>query len=91
MELDELDRLIACAELRNPGKFNASRERYLAEISFKAGYKQGTKDNYDCGVEDRKLGIREVVDAVGEIFPHGHVFLKEWQDKLKSWGIEEVK
>jgi len=37
IEEQELKRLLASAELRNPGKFNASRERYLVEISFKAG------------------------------------------------------
>ena len=37
METKELKRLIACAELRNPKTYNASRERYIVEISFKAG------------------------------------------------------
>ena len=40
MEAKELDRLIACAELRNPKVYNASRERYIAEISFKAGMRK---------------------------------------------------
>ena len=37
MEIEELNRLLASAELRNPQGFSAGRERYLAEISHKAG------------------------------------------------------
>ena len=37
MEAKDLERIVASAELRNPGVFNANRERYVAEISFKAG------------------------------------------------------
>ncbi len=32
-----LNNLIASAELRNPDTYNASRERYIAEISYNAG------------------------------------------------------
>ena len=39
----EIQRLIAAAELRNPGKYNASRERYLAEISFKSGERKAVE------------------------------------------------
>lgn len=35
-----------------------------------------------------KAGIKEVVDAVKNTFPHGHVLLDEWQAKLKEWGIK---
>ena len=37
METDILNKLIASAELRNPNTFNASRERYITEISYNAG------------------------------------------------------
>ena len=40
METKELERLLAAAELRNPQGFSADRERYLAEISFKAGQQE---------------------------------------------------
>ena len=43
METKELERLVACAELRNPKQYNASRERYLAEISFKADAEKRNK------------------------------------------------
>ena len=44
METKELERLVACAELRRPKVFNASRERYVIEISFKTGQKSGRKE-----------------------------------------------
>lgn len=40
MEAKELERIINSAELRNPKTFNSSRERYVAEISFKAGQEE---------------------------------------------------
>ncbi len=68
MEPKELDRLITCAELRNPNQFNASRERYLAEISFKAGMEEEAKGGLNSlshitGFREGKVaGIREVVE-----------------------------
>jgi len=44
MKQEVLNKLIASAELRNPGIFNASRERYIAEISFKEAIKLRDKE-----------------------------------------------
>ena len=44
METKEIERLVACAELRRPKVFNASRERYVIEISFRAGQESGRKE-----------------------------------------------
>lgn len=62
-----------------------------AEISFKAGYKQGAEDNYKAGQDDYKAGIKEVVEFVestGEMH-HTSKIAKEWQAQLKEWGIDE--
>lgn len=77
MEDKDLDRLIASAELRNPKQFNASRERYIAEISYKAGYAErdkeiikdlrliGTVHKYSPTAEQAyKAGMREVVECI---------------------------
>ncbi|KKN21709.1 hypothetical protein LCGC14_0922490 [marine sediment metagenome] len=40
MDSEVLDWLVRCAELRNPEQFNPSRERYIAEISYKEGMKK---------------------------------------------------
>jgi len=48
MEAKELNRLIANAELRNPKTFNASRERYVVEISFEAGKKEVNSKLYEA-------------------------------------------
>jgi len=43
MEAKQLKSLLDAAELRNPQGFSANRERYLAEISFKAGIREVVK------------------------------------------------
>jgi len=62
-----------------------------AEISFKAGYKQGVEDANKCGRIDRQLGIKEVVDWLRW---HGGLMEwlimhheEEWQSQLKEWGL----
>ena len=48
MEAKELDRLLAAAELRNPQGFSAGRERYIIEISYMAGLKEGHDQCASC-------------------------------------------
>jgi len=97
MEAKELERMVASAELRNPKVFNASRERYIAEISFKAGYKYALEGAVmNGGYESvKKAGIREVVEWVGEhkestcmdCLCAFDFRIDEWQAKLKEWGL----
>jgi len=71
MESKELKNLLNAAELRNPQGFSANRERYLAEISFKAGYEQGGLDSYATDfAEGKRTGIKEVVEWGLETCPH---------------------
>ena len=91
MEVKELDRLLASAELRNPKVFNASRERYLAEISFKAGedkgYAHARQHCEDVIIPQAKVeGMKEVVEwAAREL----GVDWSEESEQLKKWGINE--
>lgn len=85
MEVKVLNRLLAAAELRNPKVFNASRERYVAEISFKAGFKEALDTvvatrQYD---EGKQAGMKEVVEC-GLITVTS---FSKWQAKLKEWGL----
>lgn len=41
MIIKELEQIRSAAELRNPGVYNASRERYVVELSMTAGFKAG--------------------------------------------------
>ena len=88
MEAKELERVVACAELRNPKVFNASRERYVAEISFKAGYGAG----YDKGHSD--LFHKDAI-VVGSFNPRAKPSgeakaLFDAYEKGKSEGRKEV-
>ena len=58
MGAKELKRLIACAELRNPKQFNASRERYIAEISFKAGMEEAGQVTEELLTKAVNAGIK---------------------------------
>ena len=80
MEIKELDRLVACAELRNPNRFNADRERYAIEISFRAGRDEGfilskVTDPVLSGKAERE-----------ELNKRAKAFL----DDVKKTGIREV-
>jgi len=79
MDVKELKSLLDAAELRNPQGFSANRERYLAEISFKAGIKEvvdwlskNTHHEIEAGINGRDLAAFVIV---------------EWQTQLKEWGI----
>lgn len=83
MKDKELRRLLDAAELRNPGQFNASRERYLTEISFKAGIKEvvdflreHTFSKEDWGYDPMRVG-----DVLVES--------EKMQEKLKEWGVSQ--
>ena len=81
MEAKELGRLVASAELRNPNTFNASRERYAIEISFKAGIKEVvellmTTVDYECEDENGSPAITFWFSP------------EVWQAKLKDWGFD---
>lgn len=78
MKVEELERVIACAELRNPKQYNASRERYIAEISFRAGIKKLAEwllSDDDMPLQDEYKYPPKTVAQV--------------KAKLKEWGIEE--
>ena len=62
MEAKELNRIVTSAELRNPKVFSASRERYVAEISFKAGQESMLTDIPAGIAQAHKNGIRKAVD-----------------------------
>uniref|UniRef100_A0A6H2A5V0 Uncharacterized protein n=1 Tax=viral metagenome TaxID=1070528 RepID=A0A6H2A5V0_9ZZZZ len=85
METKELDRIVASAELRNPKVFYTSRERYVAELSFKAGFKEALDTvvatrEYD---EGKQAGIKVVVDFTAREFG------VEWdEEQLKEWGLK---
>ena len=83
MESKELKRLIACAERRNPKQFNASRERYLAEISFKAG--MGEVVNF---IEGRRLGGENSFSKSFLRQGDAAIYSDQWQAKKKDWGID---
>jgi len=69
------------------------------EDGKKAGYKEGLRQGYADNRDEKKAGIREVVEAVRDIYPillHSHKIqgFKDacasclWQTKLKDWGIK---
>uniref|UniRef100_A0A6M3L788 Uncharacterized protein n=1 Tax=viral metagenome TaxID=1070528 RepID=A0A6M3L788_9ZZZZ len=107
MEAKELERLIACAELRNPQQYNASRERYIAEISFKAGEEVKDKEWDDWRVKyipealsvAHQEGREEYHRFMGTSCPHyvADRYYTEspckdcYEAKLKEWGIEELE
>ena len=76
MEAKELERMVASAELRSPKVFNASRERYVAEISFKAGMKKVVE-----WIEDYEF-VTEAQGYCKFMLPQ-----KAWQAKLEEWGL----
>ena len=74
-----------------------------AEISFKAGFDEGVKKTLTAADStfgamlkvERQKGIQEVVDWINAhltVWPGGiptmQALSKEWQAKLKEWGIE---
>ncbi|KKK60661.1 hypothetical protein LCGC14_3022120, partial [marine sediment metagenome] len=93
MEAKELERMVASAELRNPKVFNASRERYIAEISFKAGYKYALEGAVmNGGYESvKKAGIREVVEWLRENGGEPDHILDKWEAKLKEEADEKAQ
>ena len=96
MKAEELERIISSAELRNPHVYNASRERYVAEISFEAGcdegYFKGCAEVADGAIKDRerhhKAGINEAVEWMREQ-PYASYITGtlSGQAKLKEWGV----
>ncbi len=72
-----------------------------ADISFRAGYKQGVTDAGICGGDDRLAGIREVVEWLEKMkgeedytdsnYQRRTSILLDkdaWQRKLEEWGIK---
>ncbi len=85
---EAINRIIASAELRNPQVFNASRERYVAELSFKTGWGEGVKVGQLAGLAN---GIKEVVEWTRS---HGYLIdghtqsdLERLKAKLEEWGL----
>ena len=75
MEAKDLERIVASAELRNPKVFNASRERYVAEISFKAGQEA-----------EREL-LQKAVELI-KIWHNGEAVMKLGQEQADyMWNI----
>lgn len=78
-----------------------------AEISFKAGYKQGVADRENASDEEYKAGIKAGIKEVVEYLkpftteaPFAgkqlgqfiiHLERPDWRAKLKEWGIDDVK
>ena len=83
MGIEELNRLIACAELRNPNQFNASRERYIAEISFKAGEQIGIAKGVILKTRDITLLNKEEMEEL-------NAQAKDFYNKAEQAGIREV-
>ena len=79
MEAKELERIVASAELRNPKVFGASRERYVAEISFKAGIRKVVE-----WIEKQMLIAGYNMTTGQDI---GMISRNQWKAKLKEWGL----
>ena len=78
MEAKDIEKLLAQARLLDPN-LSADRERYIAEISFKAGRDEGRenprnpvisnatrKELKQSWIDGRKSGMREVVEWVDD-------------------------
>ena len=78
-ELKLFEKLIATAELRN-STFNASRERYIVEISYRAGIKEVV----DWLMQENDKNSR-ILDGS---FIIAKLNKERWQAKLKEWGID---
>jgi len=87
MEVNELENLVACAELRNPKQYSANRERYIVEISYKAGQEKGYLIGLHSGIYD---GRKDVVDWVSDNiigFEPTLSLLDSWYRQQREWGI----
>ena len=106
MEAKELNRIVTSAELRNPKVFSASRERYVAEISFKVGKTLGVAESLIPATKaieaSRKAGIMEVVEWIESQRVAGFTLIEGMgkgiplsETKLKAqkkrWGLWQVK
>lgn len=73
-----------------------------AAISFEAGYEQKCFETYEAGVKDGRLeGRQEVMEwleshrgiPAAKRHPDSRMYFsceqKEFQDQLKTWGLEE--
>ena len=104
MEVNELENLVACAELRNPKQYNADRERYIIEISFRAGQENKDKEwdgwrvKYipDAITQARQDGLQEYHNFMETPCPHfvaDRYFVESpckdcYEAKLKEWKLK---
>ncbi len=94
MEAKVIDELLKRARRVEP-QLCADRERYVAEISFRAGEQLSLEKQGQAFLEGKQAGIREVVEWIEDNNIFGYIGnpnnkdIENWQAQKKRWGIEK--